>query len=283
MTDFSPDAVLSYDEQIRHYGRVHARLMGGLAQRRDNKPIQIEEVRSEPAQENIFADMLRQVGQMAATVDLSVPDHAPAEPAPTPERPVVAPLVRFVIEHVAAFYGVAMVDMASARREARIVKPRQIAMYLARLLTVRSLPEIGRLMGGKDHTTVLYGARKVADDIQASARLAAEVAELTRRIEAGEPVPAPAPKPHTLPARIAKPKRRKARKVRECDLPPKIPFWNERRDAELTRFWYEGVLVEDIGERFGKSPSAIRDRAHKIGLPLRRGHWQEIVREVKFS
>jgi hypothetical protein len=52
-------------------------------------------------------------------------------------------------------------DMKSARRTADVVYPRQIAFYLCRRLTLRSLPEIGRRSGGKDHTTVLHGIRKI--------------------------------------------------------------------------------------------------------------------------
>jgi len=64
---------------------------------------------------------------------------------------------------VADFYSIKVADMYSKKRPANIAKPRQIAMYIAKELTQKSLPEIGELFGGRDHTTVLHAVRKVAD------------------------------------------------------------------------------------------------------------------------
>src|SRR5947208_9463121 len=63
---------------------------------------------------------------------------------------------------VARQYNVSRADLLSSRRTANVVRPRQVAMYLAKTLTLRSLPEIGRRFGGRDHTTVLHGVRKIA-------------------------------------------------------------------------------------------------------------------------
>jgi hypothetical protein len=68
---------------------------------------------------------------------------------------------RAIISATSAHYGVTVIDILSARRQAEIVRPRQVAMYLAKVLTLRSLPEIGRWFGGRDHTTVLHAARKI--------------------------------------------------------------------------------------------------------------------------
>jgi len=65
---------------------------------------------------------------------------------------------------VADFYKIKIADMYSKRRPASIAGPRQIAMYLAKELTKRSLPEIGDLFGGRDHTTVLHAVRKITKD-----------------------------------------------------------------------------------------------------------------------
>jgi chromosomal replication initiator protein len=62
---------------------------------------------------------------------------------------------------VASHYSVSRADLLSSRRTAAVVMPRQIAMYLAKALTLRSLPEIGRRFGGRDHTTVLHAVRKI--------------------------------------------------------------------------------------------------------------------------
>ena len=62
---------------------------------------------------------------------------------------------------VASHYSVTRADILSSRRTATVVKPRQVAMYLSKALTLRSLPEIGRRFGGRDHTTVLHAVRKI--------------------------------------------------------------------------------------------------------------------------
>ncbi|MCU0769109.1 MAG: chromosomal replication initiator protein DnaA [Burkholderiaceae bacterium] len=65
---------------------------------------------------------------------------------------------------VADFYKIKVADMYSKKRPASIARPRQIAMYLAKELTQKSLPEIGELFGGRDHTTVLHAVRKIGTE-----------------------------------------------------------------------------------------------------------------------
>lgn len=65
---------------------------------------------------------------------------------------------------VADFFSIKVADMYSKKRPANIARPRQIAMYLAKELTQKSLPEIGELFGGRDHTTVLHAVRKITAD-----------------------------------------------------------------------------------------------------------------------
>jgi chromosomal replication initiator protein len=72
---------------------------------------------------------------------------------------------------VADFYKIKVADMYSKRRPASIAHPRQVAMYLAKELTKKSLPEIGDLFGGRDHTTVLHAVRKLSADRQKDAEL----------------------------------------------------------------------------------------------------------------
>ena len=64
---------------------------------------------------------------------------------------------------VATHFNVSRADILSSRRTANVVRPRQIAMYLAKTMTFRSLPEIGRRFGGRDHTTVLHAVRKIEE------------------------------------------------------------------------------------------------------------------------
>ena len=65
---------------------------------------------------------------------------------------------------VADFYSIKVADMYSKKRPANIARPRQIAMFMAKELTQKSLPEIGELFGGRDHTTVLHAVRKIGDE-----------------------------------------------------------------------------------------------------------------------
>jgi chromosomal replication initiator protein len=68
-------------------------------------------------------------------------------------------------------FGLTKTDLLSHRRTKQIVGPRQIAMYLAKVMTVRSLPDIGRRFGGRDHTTVLHAVRKIEKELQTDASL----------------------------------------------------------------------------------------------------------------
>jgi chromosomal replication initiator protein len=81
---------------------------------------------------------------------------------------------------VASHYNVTKADIVSARRTANVVRPRQIAMYLAKTLTPRSLPEIGRRFGGRDHTTVLHAVRKIEALAGTDGRLSEEIDLLKR-------------------------------------------------------------------------------------------------------
>jgi chromosomal replication initiator protein len=84
---------------------------------------------------------------------------------------------------VARHYNVSRGDLLSARRTANVVRPRQVAMYLAKTMTLRSLPEIGRRFGGRDHTTVLHAVRKIELLITNDTALAAEIESLKGQIQ----------------------------------------------------------------------------------------------------
>ncbi len=93
-----------------------------------------------------------------------------------PKRIKIDDILRVVTKH----YGVNRSDLLSSRRNRSIVRPRQIGMYLAKSLTARSLPEIGRRFGGRDHTTVLHAIRKVDELIEADSALREDVEILKR-------------------------------------------------------------------------------------------------------
>ncbi len=88
-----------------------------------------------------------------------------------------------ILRIVSRHYKVPRNDLLSSRRSRDVVRPRQIAMYLAKALTSRSLPEIGRRFGGRDHTTVLHSVRKVEQMIKDDGDLAQEIELLKRMLE----------------------------------------------------------------------------------------------------
>jgi chromosomal replication initiator protein len=84
---------------------------------------------------------------------------------------------------VARQYNVSRADLLSSRRTANVVRPRQVAMYLAKILTLRSLPEIGRRFGGRDHTTVLHAVRKIEALAGNDTTFAEEIEGLKRQLQ----------------------------------------------------------------------------------------------------
>jgi chromosomal replication initiator protein len=96
-----------------------------------------------------------------------------------PRRVKIEDIQRLVANH----YNVTRADILSSRRTATVVRPRQIAMYLAKSLTLRSLPEIGRRFGGRDHTTVLHAVRKIEGMVSTDQELAGEIDHLKRMLQ----------------------------------------------------------------------------------------------------
>jgi chromosomal replication initiator protein len=94
-----------------------------------------------------------------------------------PKRVRIEDIQRIVARH----YNVSKTELLSNRRTRTIVKPRQVAMYLSKIMTPRSLPEIGRRFGGRDHTTVLHAVRKI-EDLSGGDNTLAQELELLRRL-----------------------------------------------------------------------------------------------------
>ncbi len=82
----------------------------------------------------------------------------------------------------AEHFNLRLTDMHSARRARNVARPRQIAMYLAKQLTARSLPEIGRKFGGRDHTTVMHAVRKVEELMTEDSQIAQDVDVIRRAL-----------------------------------------------------------------------------------------------------
>ncbi len=86
-------------------------------------------------------------------------------------------------KRVAEHWNIRLTDMSSARRARAVARPRQVAMYLAKQLTSRSLPEIGRRFGNRDHTTVMHAVSRVTELIERDAGFAEDVELLRRMLE----------------------------------------------------------------------------------------------------
>ena len=99
----------------------------------------------------------------------------------TSERKVT---IEEIIRKVAEHYNLRMTDLISARRARVVARPRQIAMFLSKSLTSKSLPEIGRKFGGRDHTTVIHAVKKIEELKLVDVQVADEVEILRRTLEA---------------------------------------------------------------------------------------------------
>lgn len=100
-----------------------------------------------------------------------------------PRRVRIEDIQKVVSRH----FNVSKSDLLSSRRTRTIVRPRQIAMFLSKAMTPRSLPEIGRRFGGRDHTTVLHAVRKIEELIRGDRSLGDEV-ELLRKMIEDQPI-----------------------------------------------------------------------------------------------
>ena len=94
-------------------------------------------------------------------------------------RVTIEEIQRRVSEH----WNIRLTDMSSARRARNVARPRQVAMYLAKQLTSRSLPEIGRKFGNRDHTTVMHAVQRVTELMERDASFAEDVELLRRMLE----------------------------------------------------------------------------------------------------
>ena len=151
-----PEAVLDY--VARHVGNSGRDLEGAL-----NRLIAHNQLTNQPVTQEMAEATLRDLVRNAE-----------------PRRVKIEDIQRIVSKH----YNVSKADLLSARRTRTIVRPRQIAMYLAKVLTPRSLPEIGRRFGNRDHTTVLHAVRKIEDLARSDNSLAQELDLLKRMLDA---------------------------------------------------------------------------------------------------
>ena len=112
------------------------------------------------------------------TISLEMTQEVLADMLRSSERRITIDEIQ---KKVAEHYNVRVADMHSARRSRAVARPRQVAMYLAKQLTPRSLPEIGRKFGGRDHTTVIHAVKKI-EELSAYDGAFREDVELLRRL-----------------------------------------------------------------------------------------------------
>jgi hypothetical protein len=184
VTDFAPDAVLSFFEQKQRAAERRARLWGTQAPRRVNKPMPEPEVRSAAIEEKMVEQLspsapesptLDLAGLMAHIAGLAVQCSPIKDRMYRGAAEVSAPPIRSIMETVATYYRVTCLDIMSDRRTADIVKPRHVAMYLCCEMTHRSMPAIGRAFGDRDHTTILHAREKMARKALIDPDLAADL------------------------------------------------------------------------------------------------------------
>ena len=123
----------------------------------------------------------QQFNNAAVTLDLASLVLRDMQASPDGSRIKIDDILKIIGRH----FNVGRTDLLSPRRARSVVVPRQIGMYLAKKMTARSLPEIGRRFGGRDHSTVLHAVRKIEDQIKTDDKLAREVALLIRLVEQG--------------------------------------------------------------------------------------------------
>jgi hypothetical protein len=195
---------MSVAEMVRHASEVRQRLRkpGNAV---TDKPINLKRVVQveETAQVVPFnLDPLDVFGPRVLTLDdLAFGPVVHPDMKPQPMRIAMVATIQTV---VADHFGIELRDMLSNRRTAHIVYPRQIAMYLAKTLTLRSLPDIGRRFAGRDHTTVLHAVRKIKTQRLADPVLDAELTSLENLLVAFPyNVPKDAPCSSTQPTSTA--------------------------------------------------------------------------------
>jgi chromosomal replication initiator protein len=123
----------------------------------------------------------QQLTRAKVTVDLAAIALRDMDQHREPMRIRIEDILKIIGNH----YAVTRADLLSPRRARSIVRPRQVGMYLAKKLTPRSLPEIGRRFGGRDHSTVLHAVRKIEDLMKGDEKLAREVSMLSKLVEQG--------------------------------------------------------------------------------------------------
>jgi len=114
-------------------------------------------------------------------IDMELTQDCLADVLRASERKIT---VEEIQRRVSDYYNIRMSDIIGPKRLRSYARPRQVAMYLSKQLTSRSLPEIGRRFGGRDHTTIMHGVRRIEELKQTDGQIAEDVEMLRRALEA---------------------------------------------------------------------------------------------------
>lgn len=129
--------------------------------------------------EGVLNNIIVRTAMMNRPVTLDTVEEALGELPVTAEKRVTVDEIQ---KAVASYFDLSVEDILSKRRTKTVVRPRHIAMYLAKSMTTRSLPDIGRRFGGRDHSTVIHAVTKISELLPSDAVLAEDVEAVRRRL-----------------------------------------------------------------------------------------------------
>jgi len=129
--------------------------------------------------EGVLNNIIVRTAMMNRPVTLDTVEEALGELPVKAEKRVTVDEIQ---KAVASYFDLSVEDILSKRRTKTVVRPRHIAMYLAKSMTTRSLPDIGRRFGGRDHSTVIHAVTKISELLPSDAVLAEDVEAIRRRL-----------------------------------------------------------------------------------------------------
>ncbi len=129
--------------------------------------------------EGVLNNVIVRTALMDRPVTIDTVEEALGELPVRSEKRVTVDDIQKAVAH---YFDITVEDLRSKRRTKTVVRPRHIAMYLAKTLTTRSLPDIGRRFGGRDHSTVIHAVNKITDQLSSDAVLSEDIEALRRRL-----------------------------------------------------------------------------------------------------
>jgi len=190
-----------------------------------------------------------------AAIKAAYPDAAVADREP---KPTVYPTIARIKEIVGAFYGVSMRELVSSTRDIRATFARQVVMYLSKRMTIKSFPEIGRALGGRDHTTALHGFRKISkykDD------LVADLSRLERAISTGSKIEGEPEKRWVTHKHGPKENRVVVPFINRA---PRSDSWTSNEDARVLEMRAQGQTIKMIARTLGRTYEATQSHMKRL-------------------